>query len=138
VDNANTITWEEFVEEFRRYHIPDGIMKLKAGEFHNLKQGKKTLNEYIFQFTELSRYGPELVNTDAKMQTKFTEGLTYELRTLMTPQIYPDFNTLMNRTILTDVAKTEERKENKRKFLERKVQEGARSQRQKTFSQPSQ
>jgi hypothetical protein len=56
----------------------------------------------------------------------------------MTPQIYPDFNTLMNRTILTDVAKTEERKENKRKFLERKVQDGARSQRLKTFSQPSQ
>jgi hypothetical protein len=27
----------------------------------------------------------------------------------------------MNRTILTDVAKTEERKKNKRKFLERKV-----------------
>jgi hypothetical protein len=55
----------------------------------------------------------------------------------MTPHIYPDFNTLMNRTILTDVAKTEERKENKRKFLERKVQ-GVRSQRQKIFSQPSQ
>jgi hypothetical protein len=65
-----------------------------------------------------------LVNTDAKKQTKFIEGLTCELRTLMTPQIYPDFNTLMNRTILTDVPKTEERKENKRKFLERKVQEG--------------
>ena len=43
----------------------------------------------------------------------------------MTPQIYPDFNTLMNRTISTDVAKTEEKKENKRKFQERKVQEGA-------------
>jgi hypothetical protein len=39
----------------------------------------------------------------------------------MTPQIYPDFNTLMNRTILTDVVKTEERKKNKRKFLEGKV-----------------
>jgi hypothetical protein len=45
----------------------------------------------------------------------------------MTPQIYPDFNTFMNRTILVDVAKTEEKKENKRKFLECKVQEGARS-----------
>jgi hypothetical protein len=104
-------------------------MKLKADEFRNLKQGSKTLSEYIFQFTELSRYGPELVNTDAKKQTKFIEGLTCELRILMTPQIYPDFNTLMNRTILTDVAKTEERKENKRKFLEHKVQEGVRSQR---------
>jgi hypothetical protein len=78
-----------------------------------------------------------LVNIDAKKQTKFIEGLTCELRTLMTPQIYLDFNTLMNRTILTDVAKTKERKENKRKFLEHKVQ-GVRSQRLETFSQTSQ
>jgi len=75
----------------------------------------------------LSCYAPELVNTDAKKQTKFIEGLTYELRNLMTPQIYPDINTLVNWTILTDVPKTEKRKENKRKFLERKVQDGARS-----------
>jgi hypothetical protein len=102
-------------------------MKLKADEFHNLKQGNKTLSKYIFQFTEMSRYASELVNSDAKKQTKFIEGLTYEMRTLMTPQIYPDFNTLINRTILTDVPKTKERKENKDKFLERKVQEGTRS-----------
>jgi hypothetical protein len=73
------------VEEFYQYHIPDGIMKLKADEFCNLKQGTKTLSEYILQFIELSCYVPKLVNTDAKMQTKFIEGLTYELRTLMTP-----------------------------------------------------
>jgi hypothetical protein len=48
VDNANTITWQEFVEEFRRYHIPDGIMKLKSNEFRNLKQENKTLSKYIF------------------------------------------------------------------------------------------
>jgi hypothetical protein len=65
---------------------------------------------------------PELINTNAKKQTKFIEGLTYDLRTLMMSHIYPDFNTLMNRTVLTDVAKTKERKKNKRKFLERKVQ----------------
>jgi hypothetical protein len=47
VDNANTITWQEFVEEFCRYHIPDRIMKLKDDEFRNLKQGNKTLSEYI-------------------------------------------------------------------------------------------
>jgi len=44
----------------------------------------------------------------------------------------------MNKTILTNVAKTKERKENKHMFLECKVQDGARSQRLKTFSQPSQ
>ena len=44
-----------------------------------------------------------------------------ELRTLLTPQIYPDFNTMMNKAILTERAKAEERKDNKRKFLESKA-----------------
>src|SRR6185369_11012038 len=48
----------------------------------------------------------------------FKKGLSPELRTLLTPQIYPDFNTLMNIAILTERAKAEERRENKRKFLE--------------------
>ena len=32
----------------------------------------------------------------------FKKGLNPELRTLLTPQIYPDFNTLMNKAILTE------------------------------------
>jgi hypothetical protein len=47
----------------------------------------------------------------------FKKGLTPELRTLLTPQIYSDFNTLMNMAILTERAKTEEKKENKCKFM---------------------
>jgi hypothetical protein len=42
----------------------------------------------------------------------FKKGLTPKLRTLLTPQIYPDFNTLMNMAILTERAKAEEKKEN--------------------------
>ena len=58
----------------------------------------------------------------------FKKGLNPELRTLLTPQIYPDFNTLMNKAILTERAKTEERKDNKRKFLESKSRTAFRNQ----------
>ena len=37
--DAHTITWEEFCEEFRKYHVPEGTMELKADEFRSLKQG---------------------------------------------------------------------------------------------------
>jgi hypothetical protein len=40
----------------------------------------------------------------------FKKGLTPELRTLLTPQIYPDLNTLMNMAILTERARVEEKK----------------------------
>ena len=53
----------------------------------------------------------------------FKKGLNPELRTLLTPLIYPDFNTLMNKAILTERAKAEERKDNKRKFLESKARQ---------------
>ncbi|RLN42291.1 uncharacterized protein C2845_PM01G21130 [Panicum miliaceum] len=45
-EDATTITWEEFVEEFRRYHIPVATMKCKADEFHELQQGTKSVEEY--------------------------------------------------------------------------------------------
>jgi len=51
----------------------------------------------------------------------FKKGLNAELRTLLTHQIYPDFNTLMNKAILTERAKVDERRDNKRKFLENKA-----------------
>jgi hypothetical protein len=59
-----------------------------------------------------------------------------ELRTLLTPQIYPDFNTLMNMAILTRRAMAEEKKENKRKFMEHKAKQQERSQRQRSFRHP--
>jgi len=32
-EDAITITWDKFVKEFRRYHIPAATMKRKADEF---------------------------------------------------------------------------------------------------------
>ena len=128
-DDVTTITWEEFTEEFRRYHIPEATMRLKADEFRSLTQGNKSVEDYTYHFNELSRYAPEEVNTDAKKQNLFKKGLIPELRTLMTPQIYPDFNTLMNMAILTERSKAEEKKENKRKFMEHKANQQGRFQR---------
>jgi hypothetical protein len=66
----------------------------------------------------------------------FKKGLTPKLRTLLTPEIYPDFNTLMNMVILIERAKAEEKKENKCKFMENKAQQQERSQRQRSFGHP--
>jgi hypothetical protein len=49
------------VEEFRRYHIPEATLKRKADEFHELRQGNKSVQEYTYQFIELARYAPEEV-----------------------------------------------------------------------------
>jgi hypothetical protein len=73
--NPDTITWEEFRDNFRQYHVPAGLMTLKKEEFLVLKQGSMSISEYQDRFLQLSRYAPEDVNTDAKRQYRFFRGL---------------------------------------------------------------
>jgi hypothetical protein len=49
-DAANTITWMEFTTQFRNYHIPARLMKIKKKEFLSLKQGNMSVSEYRDKF----------------------------------------------------------------------------------------
>ena len=62
--DQNTITWDEFRTQFRKHHIPEGLMKLKRQEFLALKQGGMSVSEYRDKFIQLSRYAPVDVATD--------------------------------------------------------------------------
>jgi hypothetical protein len=136
VQDASTITWKKFVDEFRRYHIPSATMKRKADEFRELQQGNKSVEEYTYQFIELARYAPEEVDKDEKMQDMFRKGLNAELKKLLSPCINPDFNTLMNMAIITERAMAEEKRDNKRKFLETKARQQDRFQKPRHFGPP--
>jgi hypothetical protein len=69
--NPKAITREEFRDNFRRYHVPKGLMIVGKEEFLALKQGPLSVSEYRGKFLQLSRYAPEDVNTDAKRQYRF-------------------------------------------------------------------
>jgi hypothetical protein len=49
-DAANTITRAEFRTQFKNYHIPIGLMKIKKKKFLSLKQGNMSVNEYCDKF----------------------------------------------------------------------------------------
>ncbi|XP_066382329.1 uncharacterized protein [Miscanthus floridulus] len=66
-NNAPAITWQEFREEFRAYHILEGLMELKQ-EFRALKQGSMSVAEYRDKFAQLSRYAPNKVADDTDEQ----------------------------------------------------------------------
>jgi hypothetical protein len=72
---ANTITWAEFSTQFRNYHIPVGLMKIKKMEFLSLNQGNMTVSEYRDKFIQLLRYALEEVAKDERKQEQFMEGL---------------------------------------------------------------
>jgi UDP-galactopyranose mutase len=55
--------------------VPESIMELKRREFENLEQKDKTIMRYVKEFTLLSHYASDEVNTDEKRKKKFMRGL---------------------------------------------------------------
>jgi hypothetical protein len=71
--DPEAITWEEFRDNFRHYHLPEGLMIVRKEEF--LNQGPLSVSEYRDKFLQLSRYAPEDANINAKRQYHFMRGL---------------------------------------------------------------
>jgi hypothetical protein len=67
------VTWDSFQEGFRAAHISSGVMGLKKKEFRDLRQKYRSVSEYIDEFTNLSGYAPDDIDTDAKRKEKFLE-----------------------------------------------------------------
>jgi hypothetical protein len=78
-DAVDTITWAEFTTQFRNYHIPTGLMKIKKKEFLSLKQDNMSVSEYRDKFIQLSRYAPDEVADDERKQEHFIKGLNRPL-----------------------------------------------------------
>ena len=70
-----------------------------------------SMAEYHDKFAQLSRYAPKKVADDANKQRHFLKGLHNGLQLQLMSNTYPNFQTLVNRTIVID---------NKRKEMEAK------------------
>jgi hypothetical protein len=113
--NPDTITWEEFRDNFCQYHVPVVLMTVKKEEFLALKQGPMSVSEYRDKFLQLSRYAPEDVNTDAKRQYHFLRGLVDPLHYQLMNHTFPTFQHLIDRVIMTE-KKRKEMEDRKRKI----------------------
>jgi hypothetical protein len=88
---------------------------LKQKEFLTLKQGNMIVSVYLVEFTHLSCYAPDEVNTDAKRQECFLNGLIGPLNYHLQRHTFPNFQMLMNKAIGLE-NKRKELHEQKRKF----------------------
>jgi hypothetical protein len=112
--NPDAITWEEFRDSFRQYHVQAGLMTVKE-EFLALKQESMSVSEYRDRFLQLSRYAPEDVNTDAKRQYRFLRGLVDPLHYQLMNHTFPTFQHLIDRAIMME-RKCKEMEDRKRKI----------------------
>jgi hypothetical protein len=109
-------TWMEFETAFREHHVPQGIVQLKEDEFWELTQDRRSVSEYVHKFTELARYAPDDVNTEAKKMACFLKGLRPELKIILASQDFLSFSHLSNKAMQVERAKKEEKGHLKRKF----------------------
>jgi hypothetical protein len=98
-DAADTITWAEFTTQFRNYHIPTGLMKIKKKEFLSLKQGNMSFSKYRDKFIQLSRYAPDEVADHERKQEHFTEGLNGPLQYALVAHTFPSFQRLLDKAL---------------------------------------
>jgi hypothetical protein len=100
--NPKAITWEELRDNFRCYHVPEGLMIVRKEEFLALKQCPLSVSEYRDKFLQLSRYATEDVNTDSKRQYYFLRGLVDPLHYQLMNHTFPTFQDLIDRAIMTE------------------------------------
>jgi hypothetical protein len=96
------LDWDSFREGFRNAHISTDIMNLKKDESRTLKQGDRTLKEYMDDFCSLSRYAPEDIDTDAKRKDMFLHGLKGELKIPPSVAYAPIYQALLDQAVTLD------------------------------------
>jgi hypothetical protein len=96
---GRVFTWDEFKKKFREANVPESIMELKIREFDNLEQKDKTIMRYFKEFTLLSRYASDVVNTDEKRKKWFMRGLHPMAKLQLTMLKAADFQELVDTAI---------------------------------------
>jgi hypothetical protein len=109
-------TWAEFEAAFREHHVPLGIVQLKEEEFQELTQGGRSVSECVHKFTELARYAPDDISTEAKKMAHFLKGLRPKLKTILASQDFLSFSYLSNKAIQVLRAQQQDRHQRVRSF----------------------
>ena len=58
--------------------MPKLVRERNEEEFIELRQKTLTVAQYEIQFMKLSKYAPDMVNTEEKMKHRFLQGLNLE------------------------------------------------------------
>ncbi|XP_070042460.1 uncharacterized protein [Nicotiana tomentosiformis] len=82
--DAAPLTWPEFSIFFLEKFVPQSHREELHRQFERLRQDGMSVTQYEMRFCELARHVVWLVHTDRERIQRFVDGLTYQLRLLMT------------------------------------------------------
>jgi hypothetical protein len=117
------VTWDQFQQAFHTAHVSAGAMILKKKEFCNLRQGNRSIGEYVDEFSKLARYAPDDIATDAAKQEKYLEGLNDELEIQLTMASFRNYQELVDKALILE-SKQQQIETRKRKYGQGKYNSG--------------
>ncbi|KAH7865392.1 hypothetical protein Vadar_005987 [Vaccinium darrowii] len=106
------ITWTRFVKAFNDQYFPEAYQFEQEAAFINLKREGMSVPEYEAKFHALSRYAPDLVDTDAKKCRRFRLGLDADVGAGLTSFRERDYADLVD--MARKIGKDVERKASER------------------------
>ena len=118
------VTWDQFQQAFRTAHVSTGAMQMKKREFRNLRQGNRTVAQYVDEFSKLSWYAPDDVATDAAKQEKFMEGLNDEMSLQLMVATFNNYQELVDKALMIE-GKQQQIESRKRKYGQGRYNSGA-------------
>ncbi|KAK1653056.1 hypothetical protein QYE76_070861 [Lolium multiflorum] len=102
----------------RESNVPESIVELKRREFESLEQKDNAILTYVREFSKLSRYAVEEVNTEDKKKKRFLRGLSPQFKVQLRMMRATEFQELVDAaiTLEDDFKQLQEEKRKKAKY----------------------
>ena len=134
---SERVTWEFFLDEFKKHYVGRIYLKNMRREFHNLKQRQMSVTEYQREFTRLSKYAPEVLVSEEEKCRRFEDDLNDHIRAHVTAFCHEDFSKIVTCALNVEKVKKEEReRKDKRQGKKNPGQSSSQQQQRKKFRGP--
>ena len=134
---SERVTWEFFLDEFKKYYVGRIYLNNMRREFHNLKQRQMIVTKYQREFTRLSKYAPEVLVSEEEKCRRFEDGLNDHIRAHVTAFCHEDFSKIVTCALNVERVKKEEReRKDKRQGKKNPGQSSSQQQQRKKFKGP--
>ena len=106
---SERVTWRLFLDEFKKQYVGHIYLNKMRREFHNLRQRQMSVTEYQREFTQLSKYAPEILVSEEEKCCRFEDGLNDHIRAHVTGFFHEDFSKIVTCALNVERGKREKR-----------------------------
>ena len=132
-----SITWKFFLDEYKKLYMGRIYLANMRREFHNLRQRQMSVTEYQREFTQLSKYAPEILVSEEEKCRRFEDDLNDHIRAHVTTFFHEDFSKIVTCALNVERVKKEKReRKDKRQGKKNPDQSSSQQQQRKKFRGP--